>query len=99
MNQITLAVNEDAFSEYWQQREFYVNDKDGNRITTVATRNDGETLFEIEDLHPNLTSFLAGYLGYQDKSDRIKLLKAEVLELIQKKVQLGEHHFSVTLTV
>lgn len=99
MNQVTLHVKEDAFSEYWQQREFHVSDKDGNQITTVATKNDGESLFEIEDLHPNLTTFLAGFVGYQDKSERIKLLKAQALKLIQENVQKGEHHFNVNLTV
>ena len=78
MKQVTLHVKEDAFSEYWQQRKFDVNDKEGNHITTVATKNDGETLFEIEDLHPNLTTFLAGFVGYQDKSERIKLLNGSV---------------------
>lgn len=99
MKQVTLHVKEDAFSEYWQQRKFDVNDKEGNHITTVATKNDGETLFEIEDLHPNLTTFLAGFVGYQDKSERIKLLKAQALKLIQENVQKGEHHFNVNLTV
>lgn len=56
-------------------------------------------MFEIEDLHPNLTTFLAGFVGYQDKSERIKLLKAQALKLIQENVQKGEHHFNAKSVV
>lgn len=97
MNTITLSIKEDAFSEYWQQREFYVFDKEGKRVTTVATKDDRESVFEIEELNPNFTSFFAQFCGYQDKANKAQQLKAQAIDAIREKIRLGEHSFTITL--
>lgn len=99
MQNISLSVNKLGFNEFWQHKEFEVTDKQGKAITTVATKNDGETIYEIEQSHPNLTSFFASFVTYHNKAEQCKALKQQALNMIKEQVASGTEDFTITLKI